>query len=129
MQEHPAYTDVVRDVQAFLADRVRALEAAGVRSDAIAIDPGVGFGKSVDHNLALLRGLDALASLGHPVVVGVSRKSFIGRLGAGEPGARLPGSLAAAVLAVSRGANIVRAHDVADTVRAMRVADAILRGA
>ena len=83
----------------------------------------------MDHNLTLLRHLDSLAALGHPVVVGVSRKSFIGRLGAGEPGARLPGSLAAAVLAASRGANVVRVHDVPETVHAIRVADAILRHA
>lgn len=127
MQEHPEYRDVVGEVTAFLADRVAALQAAGVPSEAIAIDPGVGFGKSLDHNLALLRNLDRLAALGHPVVVGVSRKSFIGKMGAGEPGERLPGSLAAAALAVSRGANVVRAHDVLETVRAMRVTDALVR--
>ncbi|HYM40759.1 MAG TPA: dihydropteroate synthase [Thermoplasmata archaeon] len=127
MQEHPQYADVVGEVKAFLATRISSLEAAGLPSEAIAIDPGVGFGKSLDHNLALLRELDQLAGLGHPVVVGVSRKSFIGKLGAGEPGERLPGSLAAAVLAVSRGANVVRAHDVLETVRALSVADAVLR--
>ena len=127
MQEHPQYTDVVGEVRAFLAGRVAALEAAGAPSEAIAIDPGIGFGKALEHNLALLRGLDSLASLGHPVVVGLSRKSFIGKLGAGEKGERLPGSLAAAALAVSRGAKVVRAHDVLETVRAMRVADALVR--
>jgi dihydropteroate synthase len=127
MQDHPQYVDVVRDVKAFLAERIAALEAAGVPAAAIAIDPGVGFGKSLDHNLALLRDLGQLAGLGHPVVVGVSRKSFLGKLGAGEPGDRLAGSLAAATLAVSRGANVVRAHDVQETVRAMRVTDALLR--
>jgi dihydropteroate synthase len=127
MQEHPQYVDVVREVKAFLADRIAALRAAGMPTEAIAIDPGVGFGKSLDHNLALLRGLDQLAAMGHPVVVGVSRKSFIGKLGAGETGERLAGSLAAATLAVSRGANVVRAHDVQETVRAMRVVDALLR--
>lgn len=127
MQEHPEYQDVVGEVTAFLADRIAALQVAGVPPEAIAIDPGVGFGKSLDHNLDLLRNLDRLAALGHPVVVGVSRKSFIGRIGAGEPGERLPGSLAAAALAVSHGANVVRAHDVLETVRAMRVADALVR--
>ncbi len=127
MQEHPQYADVVGEVKAFLIDRIAALENAGAPSDAIAIDPGVGFGKTLEHNLTLLRHLDALASLGHPLVVGLSRKSFIELLGAGEKGERLSGSLAAATLAVSRGANIVRAHDVLDTVRAMRVADALLR--
>ena len=127
MQEHPQYADVVGEVRAFLADRIAVLRAAGVPREAIAIDPGIGFGKSIEHNLALLRGLDELAALGQPVVVGLSRKSFIGSLGAGEKGERLPGSLAAAALAVSRGAAVVRAHDVLETVRAMRVADALVR--
>lgn len=127
MQEHPQYADVVGEVKAFLADRIAALQGAGLSSESIAIDPGVGFGKSLEHNLALLRHLDVLAAMGHPVVVGVSRKSFIGLLGAGDKGERLSGSLAAATLAVSRGATIVRAHDVLETVRAMRVADALLR--
>lgn len=126
MQEHPAYDDVVREVKAFLAERIHALESAGVPAEDIAIDPGVGFGKSLEHNLTLLRHLDQLVALGHPVVVGLSRKSFIGKLGAGEAGERLPGSLAAAALAVARGAHVVRAHDVLETVRAMRVADALL---
>lgn len=127
MQEHPHYEDVLREVKAFLADRIAALEAAGVSSESIAVDPGIGFGKSLDHNLALLRGLEGVAALGHPVVVGVSRKSFIGNLGAGGPGERLSGSLVAAAIAVSRGASIVRAHDVLETGRAMHVADALLR--
>ena len=127
MQTHPEYTDVVRQVRSFLRERVQVLEAAGVASEAIAVDPGVGFGKTQEHNLALLNHLDRLASLGHPVVVGVSRKSFIERLGGGEPAERLPGSLAAATLAVAKGAHVVRAHDVRETVRAMRVADAVLR--
>ncbi len=127
MQDHPHYVDVVGEVKAFLTERVRGLEAAGVPAESIAIDPGIGFGKALDHNLALLRGLGDLAALGHPVVIGVSRKSFVGKLGAGEAGERLAGSLAAAAVAVARGANIVRAHDVMETVRAMRVADALLR--
>lgn len=125
MQEHPTYADVVEEVRAFLAERVRGLEAAGVLSDAIAIDPGVGFGKALAHNLALLRHLDRLVDLGHPVVVGVSHKSFIERVGGS--GDRLAGSLAAATLAAARGAHIVRVHDVAETVPAMRVADALAR--
>lgn len=127
MQDHPEYADVVGEVKAFLRDRISALESAGVPGEAIAVDPGFGFGKSVEHNLALVRGLGDLASLGHPVVVGLSRKSFIGNLGAGEPGDRLPGSLAAAAVAVVRGAHVVRAHDVRETVRAMRVVDALVR--
>lgn len=128
MQTHPEYTDVVRQVRSFLRERIQVLEAAGVDSEAIAVDPGVGFGKTQEHNLALLNHLDRLASLGHPVVVGVSRKSFIERLGGGEPAERLSGSLAAATLAVAKGAHVMRAHDVRETVRAMRVADAVLRG-
>lgn len=127
MQQHPRYSDVVGEVRAFLAERVKVLETAGVASDAIAIDPGLGFGKRLEHNLTLLRGLDRLVELGHPVVVGVSRKSFIEKLAGGEPGERLSGSLAAATLAVSKGAHVIRAHDVRETVRAMRVADGILR--
>lgn len=126
MQDHPHYADVVQEVRAALKTRVRDAIAAGIPAEAIAVDPGIGFGKGLDHNLALLHHLDLLAGLGHPVVVGVSRKSFIGTLGAGEPGERLAGGVAAAVLAVSRGAHVVRSHDVLDTVRAMRVADAIL---
>ncbi len=127
MQEHPVYADVLGEVERFLADRVTALEAAGVPSEAIAIDPGIGFGKSLDHNLTLMRGLGELAAMGHPLVVGLSRKSFIGNLGGGEQGERLPASLAAEALAVSRGAHVVRAHDVLETVRAMRVVDALVR--
>lgn len=128
MQEHPRYTDVVGEVRGFLEERVRTLVAAGVAPDAIAIDPGIGFGKTLEHNIALLRHLDRLVALGHPVVVGLSRKSFIERLGGGESGERLSGSIAAATLAVAKGAHVVRAHDVRETVRAMRVADAVLRG-
>ncbi len=127
MQTAPQYADVVGEIRDLLAGRVKAAMEDGVERQAIAIDPGVGFGKSVEHNLAILRNLDPIAALGHPVVVGVSRKSFIARLGGGEPMRdRLAGSVAAATLAVAHGAHVIRAHDVADTVRAMRVADAIL---
>src|SRR2546422_275407 len=128
MQTHPEYADVVGEVHSFLTERIRVLQAAGVASDAVAVDPGVGFGKAQGHNLALLQHLDRIVALGHPVVVGVSRKSFIERLGGGEPGERLSGSIAAATLAVAKGAHVVRVHDVRETVRAMRVADAVLRG-
>jgi len=127
MQKAPQYADVVGEVRGFLAGRVEAALKDGVERHAIAVDPGVGFGKSVEHNLALLRNLDAIAALGHPVIVGVSRKSFIARLGGSERMEdRLAGSVAAATLAVAHGAHVIRAHDVAETVRAMRVADAIL---
>ena len=128
MQTHPQYDDVLGEVSSFLVERIRALEAAGAATEAIAVDPGVGFGKTREHNLALLRNLDRIVALGHPVVVGVSRKSFIQQLDGGESGERLSGSIAAASLAVAKGARIVRVHDVRETVRAMRVADAVLRG-
>lgn len=127
MQDHPEYADVVGEVKAFFRDRITALEKSGVPAHAIAIDPGIGFGKSLEHNLALMRGLGELAAVGHPVVIGVSRKSFIEKLNAGGKGERLPASIAAAALTVAGGANVVRAHDVAETVRAMRVVDALVR--
>lgn len=127
MQEHPEYADVVREVKGFLQERITALRTAGVPLESIAVDPGIGFGKSLDHNLTLMRELGELAALGHPVVVGLSRKSFIEKLGAGEKGERLPASIAAEALAVARGAHVVRAHDVAETVRAMRIVDALVR--
>src|SRR3989442_8212826 len=129
MQTHPEYADVVGEIRSFLTERIRVLEAAGVASDAVAVDPGVRVGQTPAHNLALLQHLDRIVALGHPVVVGVSRKSFIERLDGGEPRERLPGSIAAATLAVAKGAHVVRVHDVRETVRAMRVADAVLRGA
>src|SRR6266566_5194035 len=128
MKPHPQYDDVVGEVSSFLLERIRALERAGAATGAIAVDPGVGFGKTREHNLALLRNLDRIVALGHPVVVGVSRKSFIEQLGGGESGERLFGSIAAESLAVAKGAHIVRVHDVRETGRAIRVADAIARG-
>lgn len=125
MQDHPAYADVVREVRAFLEERVHAAARGGVPLEGLAVDPGIGFGKDAEHSLALLRGLDRIVSLGRPVVIGVSRKSFLGRLGAGEVDERLPGSLAAAAFAVLRGAHVVRAHDVLETVRAMKVVDGL----
>ena len=129
MQQAPRYANVAEEVRDFLAARAKAAMAAGIEREAIAVDPGIGFGKTVDHNLDLLRNLDGIVSLGHPVVVGVSRKSFIAHLGGGERMEdRLPGSVAAATLAAARGADVIRAHDVTETVRAMRVADGVLRG-
>ncbi len=129
MQQAPRYANVAEEVRDFLAARAKAAMAAGIEREAIAVDPGIGFGKTVDHNLDLLRNLDGIVSLGHPVVVGVSRKSFIAHLGGGERMEdRLAGSLAAATLAAARGADLIRAHDVTETVRAMRVADGVLRG-
>src|SRR6266511_4106842 len=129
MQQAPRYTNVAEEVRDFLAARAKAAMAVGIEREAIAVDPGIGFGKTVDHNLDLLRNLERIASLGHPVVVGVSRKSFIAHLGGGERMEdRLAGSVAAATLAAARGADVIRAHDVTETVRAMRVANGVLRG-
>ncbi len=122
MQDDPVYDDVVAEVRAYLAARVAACEAAGIDQARIAIDPGIGFGKNLKHNLELLAHLDHLTDLGCPLVLGVSRKSFIGRLSATQdPKARLPGSLAAALAGVARGARILRVHDVAETRQALAV--------
>lgn len=129
MQAAPRYDDVVREVEAFLALRIQYAVERGVERDKIIIDPGLGFGKTLEHNLALLRGLPALASLGQPLLVGASRKTFIGKILGAEPGERLEGSLAAAAAAVLAGVNIIRAHDVKETWKAVRVADAIRFGA
>jgi len=129
MQAAPVYANVTRDVRAYLAGRIQACEDAGLGLDRIAVDPGIGFGKDLDHNLALLAHLDALTDLQVPLVLGVSRKSFIGRLsaGAGRKNAkeRLGGSLAAALAGVTRGASILRVHDVAQTRQALDVWAAI----
>jgi len=126
MQQDPAYGDVVAEVAAFLAGRLAACEAAGIPRERLLVDPGFGFGKTLAHNLALLRGLPRLALLGVPVLAGLSRKSMIGALLGGVPvGERLHGSVAAAVLAVERGAAIVRVHDVGPTVQALRIVAAV----
>ena len=127
MQAAPAYDDVVAEVRRFLAGRVEACVAAGIDRDRICVDPGIGFGKLPEHNLALLAGLGRLADPTIPVLVGVSRKSLVGII-TGRPAAkRLAGSVAFAALAASRGAAIIRAHDVAATVDAVKVASALRR--
>lgn len=126
MQDAPHYDDVVADVAAYLADRARALVAAGVDPSRIALDPGIGFGKTTAHNLELLRRLPELCELGYPVLVGASRKRFIGEItGVTEPRERVAGSVAVALDAVARGALAVRVHDVAATVQALAMAAAI----
>jgi dihydropteroate synthase len=126
MQADPRYDDVVREVRAFLADRLGAAIAAGIGRDRLAIDPGIGFGKTTAHNLELLGSIASLRSLGVPVVVGASRKRFLGELsGVEDPADRLEGSLAVAVWCALEGVEVVRVHDVAATVRALRVAEAI----
>ena len=125
MQDEPRYDDVVADVAAFLEERLAFAVAEGVPEERVWLDPGIGFGKTLDHNLELLRRLDEIAALGRPVVIGVSRKSFLGRLtGRAEARDRVAASVAANVLAYERGASIFRVHDVAETVDALAVAGA-----
>jgi dihydropteroate synthase len=129
MQRDPRYEDVVKEVAAFLLERARAAEAAGVPRACLAIDPGIGFGKTTEHNLELLRHLDEIKRLGYPVLVGASRKAFLGKLTAagGEapgPQDRLEATLAAHALAAANGADVIRAHDVREHRRALAVVDA-----
>ena len=128
MQQSPQYDDVVAEVRGFLAARLAACRAAGLGPDSICIDPGIGFGKDYNHNLALLRNLRRFTDLGAPVLLGVSRKSLIGIMTGRPASERLAGSVVLAGLAVQAGATIIRAHDVAATVDAVKVATA-LRGA
>ena len=126
MQDDPRYDDVVTEVRDFLAARLAAAEDAGVPRERCIVDPGIGFGKRLEHNLALLAGVGLLGELGVPVLVGPSRKRFIGELtGQGDPQQRLGGSIAACLLARANGATIFRVHDVGETVQALAVAGAI----
>lgn len=128
MQRDPRYQDAPREIAGWLAERRAAARAAGIDDERIALDPGIGFGKALEHNLDLIAKLGEVAALGRPVLVGVSRKSFIGKLLAGATvQERLEGGLAAAAIAVFEGATIVRTHDVAPTIRALRIAEAIRR--
>jgi dihydropteroate synthase len=126
MQLAPSYRDVVIEVSDYLCARARLCEAEGIERDRIAIDPGFGFGKTLAHNSALLRGLANIAALGYPVLVGVSRKGMIGAMTGRPVDERLAGSIAAVVIAVQNGAKIVRTHDVAATVDAVKVAARIM---
>jgi dihydropteroate synthase len=128
MQVDPRYDDVVDDVRAFLAERVEFAIARGIGEAQIQVDPGIGFGKTVEHNLELLRRLDEIAGLGFPVVLGTSRKSFLARLtGREDPHQRVAATLATSVLGFERGASVFRVHDVAETVDALKVAAATVR--
>jgi dihydropteroate synthase len=127
MQAAPRYDDVVRDVHHFLVERVRACEIDGMDRSRLVVDPGFGFGKTLEHNLALLAALGEFSRDGLPVLAGLSRKSMIGQLTGRPAGERLAGSVALAALAVEHGAAIVRAHDVAQTVDAVRIAAALRR--
>jgi dihydropteroate synthase len=126
MQKEPRYEDVVADVTQFLRERVAQCRKAGLAEDLIVIDPGFGFGKTTAHNVELLGNLRQLLDVGPPVLIGVSRKSTLGAITGRDVAKRLPASLAAAVLAVNQGASIVRAHDVAETVDALRVATTVI---
>ncbi|MFN4217803.1 MAG: dihydropteroate synthase [Candidatus Bipolaricaulia bacterium] len=128
MQQNPVYTDVVREIKEFLAERIAFARAHGIEK--VLIDPGIGFGKTVEHNLEILRRLGELKELGCPILIGTSRKSFIGRLGSTGPeplpiDQRLEGTIASNVIAVFNGAQIVRVHDVAPMKRALAIVDAV----
>jgi len=125
MQLQPAYSDVVTEVSEFLRARIAAAESAGIARQRIIVDPGFGFGKTLEHNVALLRELNKLTELGVPILAGLSRKSMLGALTGQEVGQRLSGSVAAALIAVQRGAKIVRVHDVRATVDALKIWNAI----
>ena len=125
MQQQPHYQNVTVEVYAFLRERVAAAEAAGIAHERIVIDPGFGFGKTLAHNLDLLRGLESFRALGVPVLAGMSRKSMLGAITGREVGERVAASVAAALLAVQRGAAIVRVHDVRETVDALRIWQAV----
>jgi|SRR5579864_770309 dihydropteroate synthase len=126
MQEAPHYDDVLAQVRAFLAARVAACRDAGIEAARLTVDPGFGFGKNLEHNLTLLRHLPALVADGPPVLVGLSRKATVGKLTGREAGERVYGSVALAVIAALQGARIIRAHDVAATVDAVKVVSAVL---
>jgi len=128
MQDDPRYDDVVADVKAFLEQRLAFAVAEGVAEERVMLDPGIGFGKTLEHNLELLARLDEIVALGRPVVVGVSRKSFLGRITGREPAERAVATAAANVLALERGASVFRVHDVPETLDALQVATATLAG-
>ena len=126
MQQDPRYDDLVADVTQFLRERVAECVAAGLDEELLLVDPGFGFGKTPADNIGLLANLRQLLVIGRPLLVGISRKSTLGVLTGREVGERVPASIAAAVMAVDRGASIVRVHDVAETVDAMRIASAVI---
>jgi dihydropteroate synthase len=128
MQDDPRYDDVVGEVRAFLEARLAAAVEAGIAEERVWLDPGIGFGKTLEHNLELIRRLDEIVGIGRPVVFGASRKSFLGRLTGRPETERVAGTLAVNVLALERGATMFRVHDVAATLDALRVATATLGG-
>ena len=128
MQRGPTYHDVVSEVYSFLEKRTAKAIAEGIPREALVVDPGLGFGKRPEHNTEILRRLGELRPLGFPILVGASRKSFLGESDGGPPNERLEASVASAVLAVHSGADLLRVHDVAATAKAIRIADAVVRG-
>jgi dihydropteroate synthase len=129
MQQNPQYRDLLGEIRSYFEKGISAAAQAGVSSEKIIVDPGIGFGKTLPHNLEILRGLETFKVLGKPIMVGTSRKSFLGKILNLPVDDRLEGSIAAAAYAVMRGANIVRVHDVAATVRALRTIEAIDKAA
>ncbi len=128
MQDNPVYEDVVADVLSYLLARARDAESRGVAREQVAIDPGIGFGKRLEHNLALIAQLECFVREAYPVLVGLSRKRWIGDITGRDVGDRLAGSLAGAMVSAQKGAAILRVHDVAQTRDALRVIDALRRG-
>jgi dihydropteroate synthase len=129
MQDDPRYDDVVSDVKAFLEERLAFAVERGVPEQRVWLDPGIGFGKTVDHNLELIRRLDEIVAIGRPVAIGTSRKSFLGKLTGRDVAERLPGTIATNVLAYERGASVFRVHDVAEVADALKVAAATVGSA
>ena len=127
MQDRPEYDDVLDDVEDFLAQRVKDCEAAGINSDRLILDPGFGFGKTVEHNLRLMNNITHLRNMGFPVLIGTSRKSMIGAVLGRDVDQRLPGSLATVAMAVMQGAEIIRVHDVAETMDVVKMTRAMMR--
>jgi dihydropteroate synthase len=125
MQRNPRYKDVVSEVRGFFQERLKQLQAHGVAPEQVVLDPGIGFGKTAEHNLELLAQLGRFTTLRRPLLLGVSRKSFLGKFSGANANERLPASLACAILAVESGAHIIRAHDVLETVQALRMARAV----
>ena len=126
MQHDPQYDDVVDDVKAFLTERMQVATAADIAEDRISLDPGIGFGKTMEHNLELLRRIDELVAIGRPIVVGTSRKSFLGRITGRDVTERVHATVATTVIAFERGAQVFRVHDVAATADALAVVAATL---
>jgi dihydropteroate synthase len=130
MQQNPAYTDVVREVGEFFSERLMTLlNETGIAAEQVVLDPGIGFGKTLEHNLQLLASLRSFTKWRRPLLLGVSRKSFVEKLTGAKLNERLPASLACATLAIASGVQIIRTHDVAETVQAVRMAEAILQHA